>query len=56
VARYAQHWNFLGGTREEFNQVSGLAAEGLDLAIVYLAPPLDPTVLVPLAEALDQPG
>jgi F420-dependent oxidoreductase-like protein len=93
VARYAQHWNFVGGTPEEFahkrdvlsgycieigrdpkeivlsshirfsstapddleatvESVRALAAEGLDLAIVYLRPPLGPSVLGPLAEAL----
>lgn len=91
AARYAQHWNFLGGTPEEFarkrdvlfehcadvgrdpaeitlsahvrlnaehdtaataSDVADLADEGLDLAIVYLLPPLDPAVLTPLAEEL----
>jgi len=33
-------------------QVSAVAAEGLDLAIVYLLPPLSPVVLTPLAAAL----
>jgi len=33
-------------------QVSALAAEGLDLAIIYLLPSLTPAVLAPLAEAL----
>ena len=28
------------------------AAEGLDLAIIYLPPPHDPAVLAPLAEAI----
>jgi alkanesulfonate monooxygenase SsuD/methylene tetrahydromethanopterin reductase-like flavin-dependent oxidoreductase (luciferase family) len=44
------------GTDHDMNavadQVSALAAEGLDLAIVYLQPPLTPAVLSPLAEAL----
>ncbi len=35
-------------------QVSALAAEGLDLAIVYLLPPLSPAVLTPLA--IEGPG
>jgi F420-dependent oxidoreductase-like protein len=34
------------------SQVQALAAEGLDLAIVYLRPPLTPAVLAPLAQAL----
>jgi hypothetical protein len=34
------------------DQVNALGAEGLDLAIVYLLPPLTPAVLTPLAEAL----
>ncbi len=34
------------------DQVNALGAEGLDLAIVYLLPPLTPAVLAPLAEAL----
>jgi F420-dependent oxidoreductase-like protein len=90
VARFAQHWNFLGGTAQEFarkrdvlhahcadvgrdpsqimlsshirydpadvgatlESIAALGAEGLDLAIVYLRPPLSPAVLTPLAEAL----
>ncbi|MHB1877043.1 MAG: LLM class F420-dependent oxidoreductase [Streptosporangiaceae bacterium] len=91
TARYAQHWNFLGGSAAEFarkrdvlhahcrdigrdpaditlsrhvklgedhdygavaEQVKALADEGLDLAIVYLLPPLTPAVLAPLAHAL----
>ena len=91
TARFAQHWNFAGGTPEEFahkrdvlyahcadigrdpkeillsshirmnekheigpvvDAVAGLAEEGLDLAIVYLRPPLTPAILTPLAEAL----
>ena len=35
---------------------AALAAEGLDLAIVYLPPPLHPRVLAPLAEALAKFG
>ncbi len=34
------------------DQIGGLGAEGLDLAIVYLRPPLSPAVLAPLADAL----
>ncbi len=90
AAKYAQHWNFTGGTPEAFahkrdvlhqhcadvgrdpkeiilsahiplegTDVAGaaakaaaLGAEGLDLAIVYLRPPLTPAILAPLAEAL----
>ncbi|MGX7682004.1 LLM class F420-dependent oxidoreductase [Jatrophihabitans sp. DSM 45814] len=91
AARYAQHWNFGGGTPEQFahkrdvlyshcsdigrdpkeitlsshirldsagdlgatiDEVAGLAEVGLDLAIVYLRPPLSPAVLAPLADAL----
>src|SRR6266705_1233691 len=91
TARYAQHWNFVGGKPEDFarkrdvlhahcqavgrdpaeitlsshvvlsadhdfaalaGQIGGLGAEGLDLAIIYLRPPLSPAVLAPLAQAL----
>jgi F420-dependent oxidoreductase-like protein len=93
TARYAQHWNFVGGPPEQFarkrdvlyahcqdagrdpgeitlsshirlssgsaedlghavDAIAALAAVGLDLAIVYLVPPLSPAVLAPLAEAL----
>ena len=91
VARYAQHWNFVGGTPEEFarkrdilyghcetvgrdpaeimlsshvrldptgdvgavaDTVAAFGEQGLDLAIVYLPPPLTPAVLAPLANAL----
>jgi F420-dependent oxidoreductase-like protein len=91
VAKYAQHWNFTGGTPAEFAHkrdvlyahcedvgrdpkeimlsshvpydaaagpgktaelAAGLGEEGLDLAIVYLRPPLDQSVLAPLATAL----
>lgn len=91
VAKYAQHWNFVGGTAEEFahkrdilfahceavgrdpkeitlsshirlgpngevgpavESAAALGEEGLDLAIVYIRPPLSPAVLAPLAEAL----
>jgi hypothetical protein len=33
-----------------------LAAEGLDLGIVYIPPPHDPAVLEPLAEAIRDSG
>ncbi|HWF80383.1 MAG TPA: LLM class F420-dependent oxidoreductase [Streptosporangiaceae bacterium] len=91
TARYAQHWNFVGGSPADFAHkrdvlfahcqaigrdpaeitlsshvvlsedhdyaataanVAALAEEGLQLAIVYLRPPLTPAVLEPLAEAL----
>jgi F420-dependent oxidoreductase-like protein len=91
TAKYAQHWNFVGGTPEEFarkrdvlyahcedvgrdpkeitlsshvrldspsevNKAADTAAAlgevGVDLAIVYLLPPLGPAVLTPLADAL----
>ena len=91
AAKYADHWNFTGGTPEQFarkrdvlhahcadvgrdpsaitlsshvglnpgqdpreaaDAAAALGAEGLDLAIVYLRTPLDPSVLEPLAEAL----
>ena len=91
AARFAQHWNFVGGTPAEFahkrdvlhehcatvgrdpkevqlsshlrldpsgdpgsvvDAAGALAAEGCDLGIVILPPPLDPGVLTPLAEAL----
>ena len=35
---------------------AALAAEGLDLGIVYLSPPHDPGVLEPLAEAIRESG
>ncbi|MDT5088787.1 MAG: hypothetical protein QOG47_1494, partial [Mycobacterium sp.] len=35
---------------------AGLAAEGLDLGIVYIPPPHDPAVLEPLAEAIRESG
>ncbi|MBO0881370.1 MAG: LLM class flavin-dependent oxidoreductase, partial [Mycobacterium sp.] len=37
-------------------QAAALAAEGLDLGIVYIAPPHDPAVLEPLAEAIQGSG
>lgn len=90
TARFAQHWNFAGGTPEEFahkrdvlyrhcadvgrdpkeitlsshvrldddgpgkvaETTAALAEKGLDLAIVVLPVPYDPSVLTPLAEAL----
>jgi alkanesulfonate monooxygenase SsuD/methylene tetrahydromethanopterin reductase-like flavin-dependent oxidoreductase (luciferase family) len=91
AARYAQHWNSVGGTPEEFarkrdilhahcadigrdpseitlsshvrfdpatgpsataDQAAALGEVGLDLAIVYLRPPLTPAVLEPLAAEL----
>ncbi len=95
TARYAQHWNFVGGPPEEFarkrdvlaahcadigrdpkeiklsahlglgedrnyqkvvDDAAALAAEGLDLGIVYITPPHDPAVLEPLAEAIRDSG
>ncbi|BBY13017.1 hypothetical protein MMARJ_37570 [Mycobacterium marseillense] len=95
TARYAQHWNFVGGPPDVFAHkrdvlashcadigrdpkeitlsahlrlepdldygkvvadAAGLAAEGLDLGIVYLPPPHDPAVLEPLAEAIRDSG
>lgn len=92
TAKYAQHWNFAGGTAEEFahkrdvlyahcadigrdpkeitlsshirlgehgeiepavESIAALGAEGLNLAVVYLRPPLGPAVLEPLAKALE---
>jgi F420-dependent oxidoreductase-like protein len=91
AARFAQHWNFVGGTPQEFarkrdvlhqhcadigrdpkeitlsshvrfdghdaaataGQIAELAEQGLELAIVYLRPPLSPAVLAPLATALE---
>jgi F420-dependent oxidoreductase-like protein len=90
AARYAQHWNFVGGTAEDFArkrdvlhahcadvgrdpkeitlsahvrhdpddpaatvaQVTSLGKQGLDLAIVYVRPPLSPAQLAPLAGLL----
>ncbi len=95
TAKYAQHWNFVGGPPEEFarkrdvlashcadisrdpNEImlsahvrvgedhdyaravadaAALGAEGLDLAIFYLPPPLDPSVLEPLADEIRTSG
>jgi F420-dependent oxidoreductase-like protein len=89
AARYAQHWNFVGGTPEQFSHkrdvlfqhcadlgrdpaeillsshvtytgdpaetaanAAALGAAGVQLGIVYLPPPLSPSVLEPLAGAL----
>jgi alkanesulfonate monooxygenase SsuD/methylene tetrahydromethanopterin reductase-like flavin-dependent oxidoreductase (luciferase family) len=91
AARYAQHWNSVGGTPEQFarkrevlhahcadigrdpgeitlsshvkfdpaagaaataDEAAALGEAGLDLAIVYLRPPLTPAVLEPLAAEL----
>ena len=38
------------------DDAAGLAAEGLDLGIVYIPPPHDPAVLEPLAEAIRDSG
>jgi F420-dependent oxidoreductase-like protein len=91
AARFAQHWNFTGGTPAEFARkrdilhahcadigrdpaeiilsshvrytgdpaetaasAAALGEVGLDLAIVYLPPPLSPSVLEPIATALAQ--
>lgn len=95
TARYAQHWNFIGGSPADFarkrdvlaahcadlgrdpkeitlsshlflgadrdyrkvvDDAGALAAEGLDLGIVYISPPHDPAVLEPLAEAIRDSG
>ncbi|MBO0878863.1 MAG: TIGR03560 family F420-dependent LLM class oxidoreductase [Mycobacterium sp.] len=37
-------------------QAAALAAEGLDLGIVYISPPHDPAVLEPMAEAIRESG
>jgi F420-dependent oxidoreductase-like protein len=90
VARFAQHWNSVGGSADEFarkrevlhahcadigrdpseimisshvqydpenpqatvDTIGELGERGLDLAIVYLRPPLSPAVLAPLASLL----
>ncbi len=91
TAKYADHWNFLGGPVEDFahrrdvlhahcrdvgrdpaeitlsshvlltgedaipgalESIKAFADEGLDLAILYLQPPLTPAILEPLAAAL----
>jgi hypothetical protein len=38
------------------DNAAAFGAEGLDLGIVYLAPPHDPAVLEPLAEAIRESG
>jgi len=38
------------------DEAAALAAEGLDLAIVYLPPPYDPDVLEPLAQCIRDSG
>ena len=43
-------------TERSSTDAAALGAEGLDLAIVYLAPPHDPAVLEPLAEAIRDSG
>ena len=91
AARWAQHWNFVGGTPEQFRRkrevlhehcaaigrdpseillsshvrfdplhgpaataetAAALGEAGVELAVVHLAPPHDPAILGPLAEAL----
>lgn len=42
--------------RQPIEEAAGLAAEGLDLGIVYINPPHDPAVLEPLAEAIRDSG
>ena len=95
TAKYADHWNFVLGTPEEFarkrdvlashcadigrdpkeitlsahiwldserdcrrvmDEAAAFGEEGLDLAIIYLRPPLNATVLEPLAEAIRDSG
>lgn len=95
TARYADHWNFVQGTPEEFAhkrdvlwthcaeigrdpaeitlsahiwvnsehdyqkllaEVAAFGSAGMDLAIIYLPPPLDPAVLEPLASAIADSG
>ena len=95
TARYADHWNFVGGPPEEFarkrdvlaahcadigrdpkeitlsshlrlegdlnyqkvvDDAAALAAEGLDLGIIYIPTPHDPAVLEPLAERIRDSG
>ncbi|GFG73714.1 hypothetical protein MBOT_10790 [Mycobacterium botniense] len=50
---------FLGPDRnygQVIENAAALEAEGLDLGIVYIAPPHDPAVLQPLAEAIRDSG
>ncbi|AKS34349.1 LLM class F420-dependent oxidoreductase [Mycolicibacterium goodii] len=95
TAKYADHWNFVLGTPEEFAhkrdvlwshcadigrdpseitlsahvwhnaehdhqkvlaEVAALGEVGLDLAIIYLPPPLTPAILEPLAAAITESG
>lgn len=95
TARYADHWNFVLGTPEEFAhkrdvlwshcadigrdpkeitlsahvwhnaehdhqkllaEVAAFGEAGLDLAIIYLPPPLTPAILEPLAAAITASG
>jgi F420-dependent oxidoreductase-like protein len=42
--------------KQVLEHAAALAAEGLDLGIVYIAPPHDPAVLEPLAEAIRDSG
>jgi F420-dependent oxidoreductase-like protein len=93
AARFAQHWNYGGGTPAEFARkrdllhahcadigrdpaeialsshvrytggpaetaasAAALGEVGLDLAVIYLPPPLSPSVLEPIATALSQLG
>jgi F420-dependent oxidoreductase-like protein len=92
AARWAQHWNFLGGPPADFRRkkevleehcaavgrdpseillsshlmfdpdrgpdataesAAAMGEAGVELGIVYLPPPLDPSVLEPLAKALE---
>jgi alkanesulfonate monooxygenase SsuD/methylene tetrahydromethanopterin reductase-like flavin-dependent oxidoreductase (luciferase family) len=45
-----------GKVGKVIDDTAALAAEGLDLGIVYLPPPHDPAVLEPLAEAIRDSG
>jgi F420-dependent oxidoreductase-like protein len=95
AAKYADHWNFVLGTPEEFAhkrdvlwshcadigrdpkditlsahvwhnaehdhqkllaEVAAFGEVGLDLAIIYLPPPLTPSILEPLASAIAESG
>ena len=49
----SSHVRYAGGTRgHRRQQAAALAEVGAELGIVYLPPPLDPSVLEPLAIAL----
>ena len=50
------HWNEVTLFGKLIDDASALAAEGLDLGIVYIPPPHDPAVLEPLAEAIRDSG